>query len=43
MMTQTNRHQDALYYGLKFIVLGKSTQDFLHASSEADLLFKAEL
>lgn len=42
MMTGTNIYQDLLYYGLKFIALDKSTQDFFCASSEV-VLFKAEL
>lgn len=42
MMTRTNIHQDLHYYGLKFIVLDKSTQDFFCASSEV-VLFKADL
>lgn len=42
MMTRPNRHPNVPYYGLKFIALGKSTQDFFCASSEV-VLFKAEL
>lgn len=42
-MRRANRHKDALYYGFKFIVLGKSTEHFFCASSEGVLLFKAEL
>lgn len=43
MMRRTNRYQDVLYYGFKFIVLGKSREDFFCASSEGAFLFKAEL
>lgn len=42
-MRRANRHQDARYYGFKFTVLGKSTEDFFCASPEGIFLIKAEL